>query len=271
MKIINKIVFVTLVMIFIVSCTSKKEKLSKAIYYLETSDSSSTPKGMNDLAEMYFDYSNQFTKDSMAEAYLYKGFMFKYITNHWDDAIKFANFYKSNYPVSENYHTINLKLADVYDLGKHNLDSAMSYYMLAKGKARFSSDDYRKAGNTLERWVSKNANPSSTATGLYNAAIFYQTANDFENAIKLYLQLANIYPDYDNSPDALMAAGFIYWDNLKEPEKAKTCYKQLVEKYPRHPLAKEAQTLLTENILNMTDLELSEYLMKKNKEKGLTQ
>lgn len=90
-------------------------------------------------------------------------------------------------------------------------------------------------------------------------------ANDFSEAVRLYLEVANTYPDFAKSPDALMAAGFIYWDNLKEPKKAKACYKQLVEKYPTNPLAKEAQTLLSENILTMSDLELSEYLMKKNK------
>ena len=51
------------VLIGVVGCTSKKEKLAKSIYELETSDSSSTPKGMNDLAEMYYDYAKKFTQE----------------------------------------------------------------------------------------------------------------------------------------------------------------------------------------------------------------
>lgn len=265
MRSINSVVIGTLLSVFIVACTSKKEKLSKSIYDLETSDSSSTSKGMNDLAEMYYDYAKNFTKDSIAEKYLFKGFMFKYITSHWDDAIKFANFYKSTYPVSENYHSINLKLADVHYRGKNNLDSAVHYYLISDGKAQFSTDEKRTAASILGKWAKEKPQSEKSATILYTSAKLYQMANDFSEAVRIYVEVANTYPDFVKSPDALMAAGFIYWDNLKEPEKAKACYKQLVEKYPTNPLAKEAQTLLSENILTMTDLELSEYLMKKNK------
>lgn len=262
---VKSIVYSSLLAVFLVACTSKKEKLSKEIYDLETSDSSSTSKGMNDLADMYYDYAKNFTKDSIAEKYLFKGFMFKYITNHWDDAIKFANFYKSTYPVSENYHSINLKLADVYYRGKNNLDSAVHYYLISDGKAQFSTDEKRTAASILGKWAKEKPQSEKSATVLYTAAKLYQMANDFSEAVRLYVEVANTYPDFVKSPDALMAAGFIYWDNLKEPEKAKACYKQLVEKYSTNPLAKEAQTLLSENILTMSDLELSEYLMKKNK------
>src|SRR5687767_3689366 len=148
MKKLIKIIAVIGVFSFI-GCTSKREKLAKAIYDLEITDSSSTPEGMNDLAEMYYDYAKEFPKDSISEKYLFKGFMFKYITSHWEDAIKFANVYKSAYPVTEYVHSINLKLADVYDKGKNNLDSAAHYYIMAKGKAQFSTDDFRKAANAM--------------------------------------------------------------------------------------------------------------------------
>ena len=259
------------VLIGVVGCTSKKEKLAEAIYELETSDSSSTPKGMNDLAEMYYDYAKKFTKDSIAEKYLYKGFMFKYINSQWDDALKFADFYKISYPNTEYLHSINLKLADVYDKGKNNLDSAVHYYLVARGKTQFSTDDYRKAANTLERWATANPNSTKRADALYEAARFYQTAGDYDTAVRRYAIVANTYPAYEKSPDALMAAGFICWNDLKKPVEGKLYYTQLTQKYPDHPLAKEAKIILTENIMGMTDMELSEYLMKKNKEKGEVQ
>ncbi len=267
-RLINNLVFGTLLSVLTIACTSKKEKLAKSIYELEISDSSSTPNGMNNLADLYFDFAKNFTKDSIAERYLFKAFMFKYITQNWDDAIKFANYYKSTYAINENTHSINLKLADLYNTGKNNQDSAIHYYLLADGKAQFSTDEKRHGAKTLEKFALAKPNSDKSAKCFYTAAKLYQTANDYGDAARLYDEVTTKYPNYEKSPDALMAAGFIYWDNLKEPEKAKFYYKQLVEKYPTHPLAKEAQTLLSENILTMTDLELSEYLMKKNKEKA---
>ena len=267
-RLINNAVFGILLTLFAIACTSKKEKLTKSIYELEISDSSSTPRGMNNLADMYFDYAKSFVKDSIAERYLFKAFMFKYITHNWDDAIKFANYYKSTYTVNENTHSINLKLADLYNTGKNNQDSAIHYYLMADGKAQFSTDEKRQGAKTLEKFALANPNSDKSAKCLYTAAKLYQTANEFSDAARIYDEVATKYPNYEKSPDALMAAGFIYWDNIKEPEKAKLYYKQLVEKYPTHPLAKEAQTLLSEDILTMTDLELSEYMIKKNKEKA---
>ncbi len=261
-----KIISIVLITAF-AACTSKKDKLTKEIYALETSDSSSTPKGMNDLAELYYDYSKNFTKDSISEKYLFKGFMFKYILERWDDAIKYSDFYKKNYPVTENWHSINLKLADVYDKGKNNLDSAVHYYLLAKGKARFSTDDYRKASSALKKWANANTKSDKRAGILYNAAIFSQTATEYDSAVRLYVEVANQYPAYDKSPDALTAAGFICWNDLKKPEQGKIYYQKLIEKYPNDSLAKDAKIILNENIMGMSDLELAEYLMKKNKGK----
>ncbi len=245
----------------LVACTSNKEKLAKSIYDLETSDSSATNNGMNNLSDLYFQFSESFPKDSISEKYLYKGFMFKYLTKHWDDAIKFANVYKSRYPNTESYHNINLKLADLYNSGKTQLDSAGHYYLLAEGKAQFSTAEKRQAGIILEKYGNANKNPAA----VFSSAKFHQMASEFEDAVRVYDVLATNYPDYNKSPDALLAAGFICWDNIKDSKRATDYYKKLVEKYPNHPLAKEAKTLLDENMLTMTDLELSEYIMNKNK------
>ena len=249
------------------ACTSKKEKLTQKIYELEISDSSSTPNGMNNLATMYFDYATQFDKDSIAEKYMFKGFMFKYIIKHWDEAISYANYYKSNFPVSESYHMVNLKLADLYHTGKNNIDSAVHYYMICDGKVQFSTAEKRISASVLQKWVNANPNTPTSAHTLYTAAKLLQMANEYNASASLYNAVALKYPLFKKSPDALLAAGFIYWENLKNLKQAEMCYKQLAEKYPLHPLAKEAKTILSDNILAMSDLELADHLIKKNKAK----
>ncbi len=252
----------------LVACTNKKEKLTQKIFALEISDSSATLDGMNNLADMYFDYATQFAKDSMAEKYLFKGFMFKYIIKHWDEAIRFANHYKSSFPVSESFHMVNLKLADLYNTGLCNPDSAIHYYLRCDGKVEFSMAEKRSAASALQKWAMLHPNQTRSAGVLYTAAKFLQMANEFKDAASLYNSVANKYVSFEKSPDALMAAGFINWENLKNLEQAEQCFKQLANKYPSHPLAKEAQTIIADQILTMSDLELAEHLATKNKTKS---
>lgn len=56
--------------------------------------------------------------------------------------------------------------------------------------------------------------------------------------------LANFMADYPNSallPRALHAQGWIYETHLREPQKAYDIYKDLIEKYPKSPYAKEVR------------------------------
>lgn len=248
----------------IISCTPKKEKLTDAILQLENSDSSSTPSGFNQLAELYYEYANAYADDTMSEKYLYKGFIFKFITEHWDDALKYSKVYKERYPQSENYHRINLKLADLWGRGKNKKDSAVHYYLKAAGKIEFSTEEYRNAAKTLAAFAHSQPQNPKRSMLLYEAARFYQTCGDFQPAINAYLEVANTSPDFEQNPDALMAAGFIYWNDLKDNAKAKEVYRQLCSKYPNHALAKEAKIILDENIMGMTEMELAEYLAKKD-------
>lgn len=257
--------------IWMVACTDKRESLSKSIYELEISDSSSTPKGMNDLAEMYYDYATSFPQDSIASKYLYKGFMFKYLTGHFDDAIAYSKVYKEKFGKSEMYHGINLKLADIYLTNKNLPDSAIHYYLITFGKIQMSTFENRKAGSVLRQYVSSHPNSDKNPTYLYSAGKFLQLCGDMKDAIQVYDSLATTYPTFTNTPDALMAAGFICWNDLKDNVGAKKYYSLLSTKYPTNPLAKEAKMILDEHILDMTELELAEHLMKKNKEKETAQ
>lgn len=262
----NFIPALCIILLLIVSCQSKQEQLKAEILALENSDSSSSKSSLNRLSELYYTYASTYEKDSVSEYYLYKGFIFKYITSHWDDAVQYANLYKSRYPVSENYHRINLKLADLYRKGKNNPDSAVHYYMITAGKIEFSTQEYRTAAQTLEAMTIARPDASKNAERMYQAARFYQSCGDFEPSVKLYMQVADRYAGFAQSPDALMAAGFIYWNDIKDQKNAKACYLKLIERYPKHVLAKEARIILNENILGMSEMELAEYLTKKNKE-----
>lgn len=263
---ISKLLFFIISISVAVSCTSKKEKLDKEIFALETSDSSSSQKGMNDLAEKYIEYFKSFPKDSISEIYLYKAFMYKYLTSHWNDALKLTDDYNNAFGKTENLYNIYLKKARIYNEILKNTDSAAYYFMLCDGKILFASQEYRDAAIALEnKAFSSNGNDSTLlAKAAFISAKYYQMCTDFEKSVTMYVKTAETFPKYEKSPQALSTAAFVCWNELKQPQRAKPIYEIILKKYPESEQAKEASVILKENLLQKTDEELAEYLMKKS-------
>jgi len=67
---------------------------------------------------------------------------------------------------------------------------------------------------------------------LYVGSKYFQLASESDSAIQYYAYLANTFPSYEKAPDALMAAGFICWNNPEKGAKAKQFYVQLAENIP---------------------------------------
>lgn len=253
--------------VFAISCTSKKEKLSKDIYILETSDSSSSQAGMSILADKYYEFYKNFPQDSISEIYLYKAFMYKYLTADFNSALSFSTKYSSSYGKTENFYNICLKKADIFNSALKNIDSAVYYYLKCEDKIQFSSNEYRNAAQTIEKWVNSNKNIDTLiiANTLFSAAKFYHLCTDFEKAAKLYSDIAMQFENYTKSPQALSSSAFIFWNELKNTSKAKEIYQILINKFPESTAANEAKVILNENMLEMTDEQLAEYLLNKNK------
>jgi len=133
----NSSIIAIILIVGLFACKSEKKKLSEEIYNLEVSDSSSTPKGMSHLADLYYNYFKQFPKDSISEKYLFKAFMFKYMRSEWETALNFGRLYQNNYPKTEYAQNINVKLGDIFFTGLHNSDSSVAYYLKAEQKAQF--------------------------------------------------------------------------------------------------------------------------------------
>ena len=259
--------FFLILCICAISCTSKKEKLSKEIYLLETSDSSSSQAGMGKLADKYFEYYSNFPKDSISEVYLYKAYMYKYLTSDFNSALSYSAKYLSYYGKTENFYNICLKKADIFKSAIVNIDSAVYYYLLCEDKIQFSSNEYRNAAQTIEKWANtiKSSDSLKIANTLFSAAKFYHLCTDFEKAAKLYSDIALQFPRFSKSPQALSSSAFIFWNELKNASMAKEIYQILIKNFPESTESKEAKVILNEKMLEMTDEQLSEYLLNKNK------
>ena len=59
---------------------------------------------------------------------------------------------------------------------------------------------------------------------------------NFEKAIEQYETLITLYPDSEQAPLALFMIGFTYANEIGNKDKARTAYKEFLEKYPNNVL-----------------------------------
>jgi tetratricopeptide (TPR) repeat protein len=60
-------------------------------------------------------------------------------------------------------------------------------------------------------------------------------------AIRKFQDIYQRYPNFSKAPECIFLCGFIYDNNLQDYKEAKFYYEMFLEKYPKHPLAKDAQ------------------------------
>jgi len=85
-------------------------------------------------------------------------------------------------------------------------------------------------------------------------------------ALALYGQVFENYPDHPLAPPALFIQGFILENELKRKEAARQNYQQFLTKYPTHEFAKTVKSNLTQ--MDMSPAELIEQFKAKNQEKN---
>lgn len=89
---------------------------------------------------------------------------------------------------------------------------------------------------------------------LYKAAALSRAVGLPVKALKLYDQILIDYPDWEKAPETAFLVAFTYDDDLKEKERAREAYEQVVEKYEGDHWAIQAQERL--KTIDMTDEEL---------------
>lgn len=81
----------------------------------------------------------------------------------------------------------------------------------------------------------------NTASYLFKAAELQRSLRDFPAAIKIYDKIYKNYPNYEKTPHSLFLLGFSYENDLKQLDKAKSCYEDFLKKYPKHELADDVE------------------------------
>lgn len=93
-----------------------------------------------------------------------------------------------------------------------------------------------------------------------------EIANSIKNpklAITLFETVRKNYPDHDKAPYALFLQAFIYENELKDFDKARQLYNQVITEYPKHEVAEQSKLILPN--VGKSDEELIREFEEKNK------
>lgn len=104
----------------------------------------------------------------------------------------------------------------------------------------------------------------NTPQMLFKAGELCNALNMSDRALRIYQRIYKTYPNYVHTPESLFLCGFIYENQLNDLKSAELAYKEFLQKYPTHTLAKDAKAAL--EYLGKDPAELIKEFEKKNKE-----
>lgn len=109
---------------------------------------------------------------------------------------------------------------------------------------------------SYKEFVEKYPADSLAPSCLFKAADLANGMRRYKEAIDLYGQFREKFPDHRKSAAGLFLQAFIYDSNLHDKEKAKQLYSEFLQKYPTHDLAPSAKASLDQINMGLSDEQL---------------
>ncbi|TNE51128.1 MAG: tetratricopeptide repeat protein [Bacteroidetes bacterium] len=81
----------------------------------------------------------------------------------------------------------------------------------------------------------EQANPNKHVDLIMRAAKLAKSVGDPNTALRFFYNVAEKKPDHPKAPEALFMMGYIYANDLKDIEKARSTYESFLERYPNDP------------------------------------
>ena len=92
-------------------------------------------------------------------------------------------------------------------------------------------------------------NDSLYAVATFRLGQLHSDREEYDESLREYTAFLQMFPEHPLAEKALFAKGFIYDENLKQPEKALEIFELFLKKYPNSEL-KESVNWLVQNIKN---------------------
>ena len=91
-----------------------------------------------------------------------------------------------------------------------------------------------------QEFIEKYPEDTLSAKYAFSLAQNYVQSKKYNLAIEQLDFIINKHSTAESRGKAMFYKGFLYWENLKNPEKAKVFFKDFIDQYPDHPLKNDA-------------------------------
>lgn len=294
----KKLLFLFAIPFLILACQSA-EKAGNEITTLEKkvkeAGTKATDEDITTLLSAYDDYITNHPEDKEWNSrYMYRAAALSYKKQKYTKSLKYVERAAREYPNAETTPNNLLLYATILKDNYRNLDrsQAMFQALLEKYPTHAIAEDVKKSlvenkslnkritelkgyvDTTTQRLDLNLANAvvgayeaaalvfpegENTAEYLYEAGRLSRIANRNQDALKFWSQLAEQYPKYEKTPEALFLTGFIYENNFNSLEKAKTAYTLFLERYPENKAYKDDAEFSLKNLGKTPDEIVKEF------------
>jgi tetratricopeptide (TPR) repeat protein len=103
-------------------------------------------------------------------------------------------------------------------------------------------------------YLSMNPRDSISAEYLFKAADLSIGIGNYDSSIKYLSRLTEDFPQYDKIVEIWLFKGFVFENYMNNHAEAVSTYKRLIEKFPNHRLAKDAQSAIDNFTLTEEEL-----------------
>lgn len=143
------------------------------------------------------------------------------------------------------------KLGDIFVQQLPNQDSAGVYYAVVLDysdelnseslrdftKKIYETGNYGAAVRGYSMWLEKYPDDPLAPSMTYDLAeLYHKHIRDLIRAVELYDQVATNYSASGFAPKALFSEGYVYANELKNYDKARSIYKSFLTAYPEHEM-----------------------------------
>lgn len=157
--------------------------------------------------------------------------------------------------------TKNIEIADSKESIEHQIDSLENLLFSLEAGSLASNQAAAKVVKLYNQLATEYPDDPKAPELLFKAGEVSMGINMDFDALGYFQRIERDYPNFDKAPHALFLQAFI-WDNkLNDDSKAEFLYKQFLEKYPNHEMAKDAQFSIDN--LGKSDEELIKEFEKK--------
>jgi tetratricopeptide (TPR) repeat protein len=129
----------------------------------------------------------------------------------------------------------------------------------------FDKQEARKLLGAYQSYYNNNTKDSLGGMFLYKAARLAHAMRNYRQAINLFTNYHDGFPNNPNRADAALIIGIIYEQDLRDKKSAKDAYQRVVELHPNTQQAKDAQSLLM--LVDMSNDEMIDWLREQNNQK----